>query len=61
VEVEDIRAVATPVLRHRLVLNYNAESQGQTAETVIQRLVSETPLHPGAKKASERVERLLKA
>jgi hypothetical protein len=43
------------------VLNYNAESQGQTAETVIKRLVSETPLHPGAKEAGERVERLLKA
>ena len=26
-----------PVLRHRIVLNYNAESQGQTSETVIER------------------------
>ncbi len=60
VEVEDINAVSTPVLRHRMVLNYNAESQGQTPETVIQRLVKETPLYPGAKETSERVERLLK-
>jgi MoxR-like ATPase len=61
VEVEDIKAIATPVLRHSMVLNYNAESQGQTAETVIKRLVAETPLHPAAKETSERVERLLKA
>ena len=33
--------MATAVLRHRLVLNYNAESQGQTAETVIKKLVYE--------------------
>src|SRR5688500_10088852 len=49
VEVEDIKAVATPVLRHRLVLNYNAESQGQTPETVIKKLIAETPLHAGAR------------
>lgn len=61
VEVEDIKAVATPVLRHRLVLNYNAESQGQTPETVVRKLIDETPLHPTAQGASERVERLLKA
>ena len=61
VEVEDIKAVATPVLRHRMVLNYNAESQGQTPETVIKKLIAETPLHAGAKGGSERVERLIKA
>jgi MoxR-like ATPase len=61
VEVEDIKAVATPVLRHRMVLNYNAESQGQTPETVIKKLIAETQLHAGAKGGSERVERLLKA
>jgi MoxR-like ATPase len=61
VEVEDIKAVATPVLRHRLVLNYNAESQGQTPETVIKKLVSETPLHPTSRGTGERVERMLKA
>jgi MoxR-like ATPase len=61
VEVEDIKAVATPVLRHRLVLNYNAESQGQTPETVIKKLIAETPLHPTRQESGARVERLLKA
>src|SRR4029078_6365124 len=42
-DVDDIRAMATAVLRHRIVLNYNAESQGQTSETVIQRLIEEIP------------------
>ena len=35
VDVDDIRAMAAAVLRHRIVLNYNAESEGQTGETVI--------------------------
>ena len=33
VAIEDIQAMADRVLRHRMVLNYNAESQGQTPET----------------------------
>ena len=44
VDVEDIKAMAAPVLRHRIVLNYNAESQGQTPETVIKKLVENIPL-----------------
>ena len=44
VSVDDIKAMAVPVLRHRIVLNYNAESLGQTPETVIKRLLDEVPL-----------------
>ena len=44
VDVEDIKAMAAPVLRHRMVLNYNAESQGQTPETVIKKLVENIPI-----------------
>jgi MoxR-like ATPase len=35
----DIDALAVPVLRHRLVTNFNAESDGVTAVDVIERLV----------------------
>jgi MoxR-like ATPase len=59
VEVEDIRALAPAVLRHRIVLNYNAESQGQTPDTVIQKLLDTVPLHEGAG-GRARVERVLK-
>jgi MoxR-like ATPase len=37
----DIDALAVPVLRHRLVTNFNAESDGVTAVDVIERLVRE--------------------
>jgi MoxR-like ATPase len=36
---EDIHALAVPVLRHRIVLNYAAEADGLSAEVLINRLV----------------------
>jgi MoxR-like ATPase len=43
VSTEDIAALAKPVLRHRLVVNFAAESEGLTTDHVIERLVRETP------------------
>jgi MoxR-like ATPase len=60
VDVEDIRTMATAVLRHRIVLNYNAESQGQTSETVIQRLMSEIPTSHTDRATRAKVEAVLK-
>jgi len=39
VTLDDIRALAAPVLRHRLLLNYRAEAEGVTVEQVISRLI----------------------
>ncbi|MBM3845204.1 MAG: AAA family ATPase [Verrucomicrobia bacterium] len=39
VTAADIDALALPVLRHRILLNYRAEADGTTVEQVIQRLV----------------------
>jgi MoxR-like ATPase len=61
VDVEDIKAMAAPVLRHRMVLNYNAESQGQTPETVIKKLIDAIPLHASARESHGRIESVLKA
>lgn len=36
---EDIRALAGPVLRHRILVNYRAEAEGTNVETIIQRLL----------------------
>jgi MoxR-like ATPase len=46
VSPDDIRAVATPVLRHRLVLNFNAEADGLRPDDLIARLIAATPEHP---------------
>ncbi|HVY61236.1 MAG TPA: MoxR family ATPase [Planctomycetota bacterium] len=35
----DVRAVATPVLRHRLIPSYHAEAEGVTPEKIVARLV----------------------
>jgi MoxR-like ATPase len=43
VTCEDIRALAKPVLRHRLVLSFTAESEGVTPDDLIERIVSVTP------------------
>jgi len=36
---DDVVAVAPPVLRHRLILNFSAQSDGVTVEEVVKRLV----------------------
>ena len=35
----DIQAVATPILRHRIILTYEAEAEGRNSEEVITRLL----------------------
>jgi len=39
----DVRAVALPVLRHRLVLNFQAEADGVDADHVVNRLLESVP------------------
>ena len=43
VSTEDIQALAHPVLRHRLLVNFAAESEGVTSDHVITRLLEVTP------------------
>lgn len=38
-DIEDIKAVATQVLRHRIVRNYKAEAEGYSVERIIQELL----------------------
>ena len=43
VSTDDIQALAKPVLRHRLVVNFAAESDGIKQDDIIDRLLSATP------------------
>ncbi len=61
VDIDDIRALAGAVLRHRLVLNYNAEAQGQTAETIIHKLIEAVPLDRDGRQLHDRIGHVLKA
>lgn len=38
-DIEDVQAVALPILRHRIVRNYKAEAEGYTIEKIIQELL----------------------
>ncbi len=44
VSSEDIRAVAKPVLRHRIKTNFAADAEGITPDQIIQRLIDSTPV-----------------
>jgi MoxR-like ATPase len=43
VAIEDIEALAMPVLRHRLVSTFNAEAEGITVETIVGRILKAIP------------------
>jgi MoxR-like ATPase len=43
VSYDDIRALAHPVLRHRVLTNFHAQSEGITSDTLIDRLLEAVP------------------
>ena len=43
VSLEDVRRIAVPVLRHRIATNFQAQAEGLTSESIIERLVREIP------------------
>ena len=43
VNFDDIRALANPVLRHRVLLNFHAESEGVTSDQIVEQLLDAVP------------------
>ena len=41
---EHIQAVALPVIRHRIILNFNAEADGVTTDDIVAALIDEIPV-----------------
>ncbi len=39
-DIEDVNAIAVATLRHRIVLNYEAQANGHTTETIIRELIN---------------------
>ncbi len=58
VQTEDIQALALPVLRHRILTNFTAASEGVTTDTVIKKLVEETPHKEGELTKDERFKKI---
>jgi len=58
VQCEDIQALAYPVLRHRILTNFTAASEGITTDTVIEKLIKETPSREGELTRDERFKKI---
>ena len=58
VTTEDIKALAYPVLRHRILTNFTAASEGVTTDTVIKKLIEETPEKDGDLTKDERFKKI---
>jgi len=57
---EDIRAVAVPVLRHRVQLNFNAQADGVGADRIVADLVAAVPVEDVSSPGARELERLVK-
>jgi len=60
VATEDIRAVAHPVLRHRIIKNFNAEAEGMTTDKLVDRLLESVPAPEHDLAADPRLPAVLK-
>src|SRR4051794_1507910 len=58
VQTEDIQALAYPVLRHRILTNFTAASEGVTTDTVVERLGEETPSREGELTKDDRFKKI---
>jgi MoxR-like ATPase len=43
--LEDVESVAPSVLRHRVILNFDAHADGQTTETILTRVMESIDSH----------------
>jgi MoxR-like ATPase len=58
VQCDDVQALAYPVLRHRILTNFTAASEGVTTDTVVKKLLEETPSREGELTRDERFKKI---
>ncbi len=61
VTCDDIQALAKPVLRHRVVLSFTAQSEGVTTDDLVQRLIDVTPAKEDELTRDERFQKMFAA
>ena len=59
--IDDLRAVAAPVLRHRLVTTYAAQAEGQTSDTIVAALLKDIPVRAGADRIDGQVAQVFRS
>lgn len=59
VSVDDVRAVAAPVLRHRIITNFSAEAEGYNTDRIIHELLEQTPPNESTLTQDGRLQKVL--
>jgi len=60
VSIEDINAVARPVMRHRLLTTFTASSEGIAPDAIVDRLIEVTEAQEDSAASDERIRRVLR-
>ena len=55
VSIEDVQAVAAPVLRHRVLINFNAEAEGICSDDIVKKLAALIPMDGGINRSMPKV------
>jgi MoxR-like ATPase len=58
VSTDDIETLAKPVLRHRMVVNFAAESDGVSQDDIVEKLISVTPTKEDALTSDARFQKI---
>jgi MoxR-like ATPase len=58
VQTDDIQALAYPVLRHRILTNFTAASEGVTSDVVVKKLLEDTPSKDSELTKDERFKKI---
>jgi MoxR-like ATPase len=61
VSTDDIRAVAGPVLRHRIITNFNAEAEGLKPDDIVKRLIKAIPVDEHEAEQSGKLPKIFKS
>jgi len=61
VSTDDIRSVAGPVLRHRIITNFNAEAEGLKPDDIVTRLIQSIPVDDHEAEQSGKLPKIFKS
>ena len=56
---EHIQAVTLPVLRHRIITNFNAEADGVTTDDIILKLLEITPVESNDPETAQQMDMVM--
>jgi len=46
VSADDVKEMAIPILRHRVILNFEGEAEGISTDSIVRAIIAETPTEP---------------